>query len=102
MFVTHDGDDVELPGDVGHEVAVPAPVPDLAAVVHIPPREARELKLHPLKGQLERVFLDPSQSGSYLSVIVLCIGYVLGFDLQSLIESHKNTLDWSGLDKLCH
>ncbi len=79
MFVTHDGYDVELPGDVGHEVAVPALVPDLAAVVNIPFLMARVLKFHPLKSQLERVFLDPSQSGSYLSVIVLCMSWGLTF-----------------------
>lgn len=66
VCLTHYGDDVELPGDVGDEVAVPAPVPDLATVVHIPLLEARELQIHTLKCQLERVFLDPSQSG-YIS-----------------------------------
>ena len=63
MLVTHDGDDVKLPGDVGHEVAVPAPVSDLTAVVDISLLEARELQIHSLKRKLERVFLDPSQSG---------------------------------------
>ena len=70
MLVTHDGDDVKLPGDVGHEVAVSAPVPDLAAVVDISLLKARELQIHPLKGQLKRVFLYHSQSGSYLIIIV--------------------------------
>ena len=64
MLVTHDSDDVKLPGDVGLEVAVSTPVSDLAAVVDISFLEARELQVHSLKRKLERVFLDPSQSGS--------------------------------------
>ena len=99
--LTHDGDDVELPSDECLEVAVAAPVPDLGLVVDISLLQTRELQIHPLKSELEAVLLDATQSCILLSRRKVFLGG-LCCDLQSLVESNKNTLDWSFLDKLCH